>query len=444
MEELIRSVIQFDGALNQDVIQWLEYIEEVFDRVQLQTSNKYIAIQYFLTNSAATWFKYKKSNIPDWFTFKRELIEAFQSSSSFSSSHLLDRHQLIIKEEPQKLEQEQDILPVPASTSIISNKKNDSEDYQLDLVHDGSIKSLENLEVDDLEDKCLHEHEQGYYSSILVNTNDFDLDIQHQDADAADSCDTQQQGANVADVCDQLEQQGESVINSDSVQTDIEDTFEDFTRPMDSLTGNDSLINIVLPHDVQYLWSDKYKPRPPRILNKAHAVYNWNRYNKLHCNQDDSPPPTIQENQFNTVSTEWNYTYNHGLRFYFYNEMIQLRFSFQKTRKEVIVLRTLQHENIVGYKTVWCEHPPDDWQKKQEKSFQVPSSSEDSTTGFNTIHSISKESKSNQESNDDTSNPFHHSEKWVPLNANSDENKKAPEITNIRSEEEEDNNYEEQ
>ncbi|CAF4144225.1 unnamed protein product [Rotaria sordida] len=324
MEELIRSVIQFDGALNQDVIQWLEYIEEVFDRVQLQTSNKYIAIQYFLTNSAATWFKYKKSNIPDWFTFKRELIEAFQSSSSFSSSHLLDRHQLIIKEEPQKLEQEQDILPVSASTSTISNKKNDSENYQLDLLHDGSIKSLENLEVDNLEDKCLREHEQGYYSSMLVNTNDFDLDIQHQDADAADSCDTQQQG--------------ESVINSDSVQTDIEDTFEDFTRPMDSLTGNDSLINIVLPHDVQYLWSDKYKPRPPRILNKAPAVYNWNRYNKLHCNKDDSPPPTIQENQFNTVSKEWNYTYNHGLRFYFYNEMIQLRFSFRKWKYRLSTL----------------------------------------------------------------------------------------------------------
>ncbi|CAF4387038.1 unnamed protein product, partial [Rotaria sordida] len=148
------------------------------------------------------------------------------------------------KEEPQKLEQEQDILPVPASTSTISNKKNDSENYQLDLLHDGSIKSLENLEVDNLEDKCLREHEQGYYSSMSVNTNDFDLDIQHQDADAADSCDAQQQG--------------ESVINSDSVQTDIEDTFEDFTQPMDSLTGNDSLINIVLPHDVQYLWSDTY------------------------------------------------------------------------------------------------------------------------------------------------------------------------------------------
>ncbi|CAF4329847.1 unnamed protein product, partial [Rotaria sordida] len=145
---------------------------------------------------------------------------------------------------------------------------------------------------------------------MLVNTNDFDLNIQHQDADAdaADSCDKQQQGANVTDDCDHLEQQGESVINSDSVQTDIEDTFEDFTRPMDCLTGNDSLINIVLPHDIQYLWSDKYKPRQPRILNKAHTVYSWNRYNKLHYNKDDLPQTTIQGCQFNTVSKEWNYT----------------------------------------------------------------------------------------------------------------------------------------
>ncbi|CAF5173576.1 unnamed protein product, partial [Rotaria sp. Silwood1] len=61
--------------------------------------------------------------------------------------------------------------------------------------------------------------------------------------------------------------QGESVIKYDLVTTDVEDTFEGFTRTMDSLTTDDSLINTFLPQDIQYLWSDKYKPCPPQILN---------------------------------------------------------------------------------------------------------------------------------------------------------------------------------
>ncbi|CAF3925483.1 unnamed protein product [Rotaria sp. Silwood1] len=111
MEELIRSPVKFDGAL---------------------TSNKYVGVQYFLTDGAATWFRYNKANISDWLTFKRE------------------------------------------------------------------------------KDKYLRE-------------------------------------------CEQLEQQGESVINYDFVTTDVEDTFEGFTRTMNSLTTNDSLSNTDLSQDVQYL-----------------------------------------------------------------------------------------------------------------------------------------------------------------------------------------------
>ncbi|CAF1460997.1 unnamed protein product, partial [Rotaria sordida] len=221
---------------------------DVFDRVQLQSANKYIAAQSYLTATAAIWFRYNKSTVRDWFTFKTGIFKAFRPSlnqkpSSFFSLCLPDPHLLPFKKE---------------------FRENHSENHQLDLVHDDSIKSLENLEVEDLEDKSLHEYEQDHYSSMLVNINDFDLEIPHQ-------------GVNVADDCDQLEQQGESVINSDSVQTDVEDTFEGLTRTMDSLTGNDSLINIVLSSDVQYLWSDKYKQRQPRILNKVHTVYSWNQ-----------------------------------------------------------------------------------------------------------------------------------------------------------------------
>ncbi|CAF1082397.1 unnamed protein product [Rotaria sp. Silwood1] len=216
MEELIRSLIKFDGILNQDVIQWLAYIEEVFDRIQLQASNKYVAVQYFLTNGAATWFRYSKSNILDCFTFKRQISDAFPSPSSFFSSHLLDRHQLTARKEPQKLEQELDILHVPASSPTMSQKELDNDNTSLDSVNDSRI-----ISVKDLEDKCLREREQGHYSPTLVNITDPDPKIKYQG----------------------------------------------FTRTMDSLTTDDSLINTFLPQDIQYLWSDKYKPRPSQILN---------------------------------------------------------------------------------------------------------------------------------------------------------------------------------
>ncbi|CAF4058617.1 unnamed protein product, partial [Rotaria sordida] len=250
--------------------------EDVFDRVQLQSANKYIAAQSYLTATAAIWFRYNKSTVRDWFIFKNEIVKAFrpslnQKTSSLFSLCLPDPHLLSFKKESRAIKQEQNILP-----------ENHSENHQLDLVHNDSIKSLENLEVEDLEDKCLHEREQGHYLPMLVNINDLDLEAPHQ---------------------------GEYVINSDSVQTDVEDTFEGLTRTIDRLTGNDSLINIVLSSDVQYSWSDKYKPAQPRILNKAHTVYSWNQYNKLHYNKDDSPPTTIQGRQFNIVSKEWNYSY---------------------------------------------------------------------------------------------------------------------------------------
>ncbi|CAF1061324.1 unnamed protein product [Rotaria sordida] len=222
VQEQIRKLTKFGGTLREDVIKWLQDTEDVFNRVQLQSANKYIVAQSYLTAIAAIWFRYNKSTVRDWFTFKTEIVKAFppslnQKPSSFFSLCLPDPH---------------------------------LENHQLDLVHDDSIKSLENLEVEDLEDKYLHEPEQDHYSPMLVNINDLDREIPHQ---------------------------GESVINSDSVQTDVEDTFEGLTRTMDSLTGNDSLINIVLSSDVQYSWSDKYKPRQPRILNKVHTVYSWNQ-----------------------------------------------------------------------------------------------------------------------------------------------------------------------
>jgi hypothetical protein len=60
MEEFIRTIPKFGGAVNEDVVKWLQHIDAVFDQVELRPSNKYIAVQFYLTDTAAKWFKYNK------------------------------------------------------------------------------------------------------------------------------------------------------------------------------------------------------------------------------------------------------------------------------------------------------------------------------------------------------------------------------------------------
>ncbi|CAF3958674.1 unnamed protein product [Rotaria sordida] len=132
------------------------------------------------------------------------------------------------------------------------------------------------------EDKHVCECEQGHYSPPLVNINDRDLKTQHQD----DCTQLGRQSVNAADDCAQLEQQGESLIVSDSVKTDVEDISEGVTQTMASLTADHSFINTVSSHDTPYLWFAKHNLRHSRILNKGRAVYHWNQYKTQHYHKD--------------------------------------------------------------------------------------------------------------------------------------------------------------
>ncbi|CAF1928544.1 unnamed protein product [Rotaria magnacalcarata] len=80
VQEQIRALTMFFGTRYEDVNQWLQDTEEIFDRVQLKPSNKYLAVQSYLTGTADTWFRLHKSNIPDWSTFKKEILEVFKTS----------------------------------------------------------------------------------------------------------------------------------------------------------------------------------------------------------------------------------------------------------------------------------------------------------------------------------------------------------------------------
>jgi hypothetical protein len=171
-------------------------------------------------------------------------------------ARLHDRHQLTLKRKLQKIKQEQGIFHAPiSSTSISTSTIPKKKTNELDSFNnDNEIESFE-----DLENKCIHDYEDGRYSPLLADMNDLDLEIQKRCTDETDDW-------------EKLKQQRESVMKSGSVKPDVEDAFEAFARSMGSLTADDSVINTVVPMDVQYLWSDKYRPRKPRVFNKVHTV----------------------------------------------------------------------------------------------------------------------------------------------------------------------------
>ena len=82
VEDLVNSIPHFGGTAHEDVVRWLNIINEIFDRAKLRPSNRYIAAQCYLTETASLWFRYSRSTISDWCTFQVEIIKAFQPTSA--------------------------------------------------------------------------------------------------------------------------------------------------------------------------------------------------------------------------------------------------------------------------------------------------------------------------------------------------------------------------
>ncbi|CAF4357130.1 unnamed protein product, partial [Rotaria sordida] len=146
-------------------------------------------------------------------------------------TRLHDQHQLKLARKFQKIKEQ----------NISTTSKMNNNDFQSN---------------EDLENKCLHEYKQGCYSPKLVNIHDFDI---------SKCCILE------ADDWKKLKQQRQSIIKSDSVKPNIHDVFDELIRKIGSLTDDDLIVNEIVSMDIQPLWSDKYKPRKPRFLNKVHT-----------------------------------------------------------------------------------------------------------------------------------------------------------------------------
>ncbi|CAF4590121.1 unnamed protein product, partial [Rotaria socialis] len=93
-KEQIKRLAKFGGAHHEDVVKWLSDVEEVFTRAQLQPPNKLLAVQSYLIDSAEKWFRYNKSIILDWSTFKIAIVKAYQPSLHETLLRLEQRLQL--------------------------------------------------------------------------------------------------------------------------------------------------------------------------------------------------------------------------------------------------------------------------------------------------------------------------------------------------------------
>jgi hypothetical protein len=92
-KEQIKNLPKFSGSAEEDVLKWLQDVEEVFDRAQIQPLNRFLAIQSYLVDPAAKWFRHNRSTISDWSMFRTELVKAYQPTLNVTLFKLEQRFQ---------------------------------------------------------------------------------------------------------------------------------------------------------------------------------------------------------------------------------------------------------------------------------------------------------------------------------------------------------------
>ena len=94
-KEQIKTLTKFNGSPDEDIVKWVQDMEEVFDRAQLQSLNIFLAIQSYLAGAAMKWFIFNKAHIPDWSSFKSSIIKAYQPTLPQILTRMEHRHQLV-------------------------------------------------------------------------------------------------------------------------------------------------------------------------------------------------------------------------------------------------------------------------------------------------------------------------------------------------------------
>ena len=93
-KEQVKTLTKFGGGESEDVALWLDRVEEIFDRAFLQPSNRYLAVQSYLTDAALKWFRFNQARLSTWPSFKNALLRTYQPSIHQALIKLEQRHQL--------------------------------------------------------------------------------------------------------------------------------------------------------------------------------------------------------------------------------------------------------------------------------------------------------------------------------------------------------------
>jgi hypothetical protein len=438
--EQIRAIKKFSGSDNADVVKWLHDVEEIFDRFELKPFQKYLTVQSFLINTAELWFRFNKSTICDWSSFKVEIVKAFRSSCPQALLTMSRRQQLpgesVMEYYDDKIHlcQQSDphmssnlilhfltkglnnsLLPHvirrhPTTPNDFLMMAQDEEQIQFTLNH-LSHSSTTSADPYPNDDNTIDNMVAFVKQPVNINTRSFNsqqdqsssqpvINLSPAPIQSSDSpmsinmknlhLEIQNQCTDETDDWDKLKQQHEF----GSVKTNVEDTFEVIAGSMGSIPADDTLINsgnyneeddeiseggdfkedetsedgdfnegevsegdsdvgagvIVIPQDVQYLWSGKYRPRNPRVFKKVYTGYDWIQYNKKYYDTDNPISRIIQAYKlvnfypdlidqirtpyediaFRIVIKAWNYSYHHESRCYFQNGLFPLCFYFLK------------------------------------------------------------------------------------------------------------------
>ncbi|OWF46150.1 cactin-like [Mizuhopecten yessoensis] len=313
-----------------------------------------------------------------------------QLKAHVARTRLRERHQDVLRQKLFKLKQEQGIesqalfpsatgtessvsresTPHPETSMPPPEVKVDSKEKQEEpkAGPSGEADEEEQEEEDedepviteeDLEEQAYVDYEAGKYSPRLQRFNDLEIDTVVY---------------NPADDMKKLELARQQVKTLGQVRLDGETEFEKKAR--EGMNDEEATFSVEVALDQQaFLWSDKYRPRKPRFFNRVHTGFEWNKYNQTHYDIDNPPPKIVQGYKFNIfypdlidktetpqytltpidgdkdfatlkfhagppyediafkiVNREWEYSYKHGFRCQFQNNIFQLWFHFKRYR----------------------------------------------------------------------------------------------------------------
>ncbi|XP_033749673.1 cactin-like [Pecten maximus] len=316
-----------------------------------------------------------------------------QLKAHIARTRLRERHQDVLRQKLFKLKQEQGIesqplfpsatgtessasresTPRPETTMAPPEVKVKQEEIQEESEAGPSGEAADEDEEDegeneddeaviteeDLEEQAYVDYEAGKYSPKLLRFNDLEIDTVVYDP---------------TDDMKKLELARQQVRTLGQVRLDGETEFEKKAR--EGMNDEEAQFSVEVALDQQaFLWSDKYRPRKPRFFNRVHTGFEWNKYNQTHYDIDNPPPKIVQGYKFNIfypdlidktetpqytltpiegdkdfatlkfhagppyediafkiVNREWEYSYKHGFRCQFQNNIFQLWFHFKRYR----------------------------------------------------------------------------------------------------------------